>query len=221
MWLILSRYPHSRHSCHGMRVFVISREESSCPEADEGHAPSSAPHSISATSSVAEYLEDWLWGKQSLRPSTHRSYETHVRRYFTPHLGDLPWSSCARATSSACIGSSPRQARHEPSAVGLHAAPHPRHVDERAEHRGQAWPHRSQPGGHRGTPPSPQEPGRDLVRGPAGPVPGRDHRGSAAPAVPAPRPGRAPPRRGGGAALVRRGPQRGVPADRAVGGQGR
>jgi integrase len=42
---------------------------------------------------VGEYLEEWLWGKQSLRPSTHMSYETHVRRYLTPHLGSLPIAS--------------------------------------------------------------------------------------------------------------------------------
>ena len=35
------------------------------------------------------YLEEWLWGKQSLRPSTHASYETHVRRYLVPYLGKL------------------------------------------------------------------------------------------------------------------------------------
>src|SRR4051794_18381375 len=38
---------------------------------------------------VAEYLEEWLWGKQGLRPSTHRSYETHVRKYLVPLLGPL------------------------------------------------------------------------------------------------------------------------------------
>src|SRR4051812_40975695 len=38
---------------------------------------------------VGVYLEEWLCGKQSLRPSTHLSYETHVRRYLNPFLGDL------------------------------------------------------------------------------------------------------------------------------------
>ena len=38
---------------------------------------------------VRTYLEEWLWGKQSLSPSTHLSYETHVRRYLTPYLGNL------------------------------------------------------------------------------------------------------------------------------------
>ena len=39
---------------------------------------------------VGEYLEEWLWGKQSLRPSTHAAYETHIRRYLAPRLGGLP-----------------------------------------------------------------------------------------------------------------------------------
>lgn len=38
---------------------------------------------------VAEYLENWLWGKQSLRPSTHAAYESHVRRYLVPMLGTI------------------------------------------------------------------------------------------------------------------------------------
>jgi integrase len=44
---------------------------------------------ITPSSTVENYLEEWLWGKQSLRPSTHASYETHVRRYLVPHLGNL------------------------------------------------------------------------------------------------------------------------------------
>ncbi|GAA0989525.1 Putative prophage phiRv2 integrase [Nocardioides aquaticus] len=39
---------------------------------------------------VETYLENWLWGKQSLRPSTHTSYEIHIRRYLVPYLGNLP-----------------------------------------------------------------------------------------------------------------------------------
>lgn len=46
-------------------------------------------HRREAVLSVAEYLEGWLWSKQALRPSTHAAYETHVRRYLVPHLGDL------------------------------------------------------------------------------------------------------------------------------------
>jgi integrase len=39
---------------------------------------------------VGGYLDAWLTAKQSLRDSTKQSYALHVRRYLTPHLGDLP-----------------------------------------------------------------------------------------------------------------------------------
>jgi integrase len=38
---------------------------------------------------VAEYLSEWLAGKQSLRPSTHASYAAHVRLYLVPCLGRI------------------------------------------------------------------------------------------------------------------------------------
>lgn len=38
---------------------------------------------------VGEFLDDWLWGKQALRPSTHASYESHIRLYLVPYLGNL------------------------------------------------------------------------------------------------------------------------------------
>jgi len=48
------------------------------------------PDALESEWTVAEYLEEWLWMKQALRPSTHRSYETHVRKYLIPLLGSLP-----------------------------------------------------------------------------------------------------------------------------------
>lgn len=46
-----------------------------------------------APQTVGEYLEEWLWSKQSLRPSTHASYETHVRRYLVAYLGPVDLGS--------------------------------------------------------------------------------------------------------------------------------
>lgn len=47
------------------------------------------PTEPASDGSVGEYLENWLWGKQSLRPSTHAAYESHVRRYLAPMLGGI------------------------------------------------------------------------------------------------------------------------------------
>lgn len=41
-------------------------------------------------SSTGEYLEQWLAGKRSLRPSSWSSYEHHVSAYLIPHLGRIP-----------------------------------------------------------------------------------------------------------------------------------
>jgi integrase len=38
---------------------------------------------------VGEYLNQWLAGKRSLRPSTLKSYREHVELYLRPSLGDL------------------------------------------------------------------------------------------------------------------------------------
>ena len=42
---------------------------------------------------VGQFLQEWLAGKRSLRPSTHLSYATHVRLYLLPSLGDVPLRS--------------------------------------------------------------------------------------------------------------------------------
>ena len=54
------------------------------------HAKHLWPVSQPDSGTVGEYLENWLWGKQSLRPSTHAAYESHVRRYLVPMLGTIP-----------------------------------------------------------------------------------------------------------------------------------
>jgi integrase len=39
--------------------------------------------------SVADYLQRWLAGRRNIKAGTRRSYESHVRLYLTPYLGDL------------------------------------------------------------------------------------------------------------------------------------
>lgn len=42
---------------------------------------------------VAEYLDVWLDGKHKLRPSTRRAYESHIRTYFKPLIGQIKLSA--------------------------------------------------------------------------------------------------------------------------------
>ncbi|MDT3445154.1 site-specific integrase [Pseudofrankia sp. BMG5.37] len=39
---------------------------------------------------TGDYLDQWLAGKRRLRPTTRRSYETHIRIYLRPLLGSVP-----------------------------------------------------------------------------------------------------------------------------------
>lgn len=38
---------------------------------------------------VGEWLEEFLGRKRSIEPTTRRSYESHIRLYLTPYLGDI------------------------------------------------------------------------------------------------------------------------------------
>ena len=61
------------------------------PVAGQGTSVRREEHQpITSSSTVGDYLEAWLTGKRSLRPSTYASHEAHVRRYLVPYLGQLP-----------------------------------------------------------------------------------------------------------------------------------
>lgn len=60
---------------------------------------------------------EWLGSRVSLRPSTARSYETHIRCYLVPYLGDIP---LAWLTAGMCRRCSPRWPRNE-AALGTPA----------------------------------------------------------------------------------------------------
>jgi hypothetical protein len=44
---------------------------------------------LGPTSTVGEFLEDWLAGKRPRRVSTYAFHEAHVRRFLVPYLGKL------------------------------------------------------------------------------------------------------------------------------------
>jgi hypothetical protein len=47
----------------------------------------------------AQYLDDWMAGKLSLKSSTRMSYEHHIELYLKPGLGHVRWPTCATPTS--------------------------------------------------------------------------------------------------------------------------
>ncbi|MGQ2912106.1 tyrosine-type recombinase/integrase [Aeromicrobium sp.] len=46
--------------------------------------------------STVDYLEQWLSSRRSLRPSTRRSYEGHIRLHIAPRIGSRPLSRLTR-----------------------------------------------------------------------------------------------------------------------------
>lgn len=44
---------------------------------------------VRSARTVGSYLQDWLESKVDLRANTRRSYESHLRLYFLPHIGHL------------------------------------------------------------------------------------------------------------------------------------
>jgi integrase len=48
-----------------------------------GHDPAVRPPTI------GEWLEEWLAAKKKLRPGTVRSYASHIRLYYQPHIGHI------------------------------------------------------------------------------------------------------------------------------------
>ena len=50
-----------------------------------------------ASTTVGEYLTSWLAAKQSLRPSTRQSYESHLQLHVVPAVGDIRLSDLSTA----------------------------------------------------------------------------------------------------------------------------
>ena len=157
-------------------------------------------------------LDGWPTGKQSLRESTRQSYEVHVRRYLKPHLGDLPLVELRPAHIERMyrlIGAAGDQERGVPLSVASVRCIHATLTSalSTAVRRGLI---ERNPAATVELPPVRRPTGRDLVRGRPRPLPRRRRGRPAAPAVPAARSGGAAPRRGGGAAMARRGLNQGL-----------
>ncbi len=61
----------------------------------------SSGQTIDARQTTGAWLETWLAGKRSLRPTTRRSYEAHLRVHLIPKLGGIPLEKLRPADISA------------------------------------------------------------------------------------------------------------------------
>jgi integrase len=60
------------------------------PEPDEVRRKVRTGQDLDTTITTGEWLAIWLAGRKKLRKGTLRSYESHIRRYYAPHIGDVP-----------------------------------------------------------------------------------------------------------------------------------
>jgi integrase len=65
------------------------RMKSPLPSVEEIRRRLVTGNAVVALPTVGEWLTEWLAGRRGLRSNTYRSYESHVRLYFLPHLGSI------------------------------------------------------------------------------------------------------------------------------------
>jgi len=66
------------------------KTKTALPDYDEARRRHQSGQALNATMTVGQWLDEWLAGRRTIRKSTRRSYEAHVRLYLKPHLGHLP-----------------------------------------------------------------------------------------------------------------------------------
>jgi len=151
---------------------------------------------------TGRWLRHWLTGRVSLRPSTRRMYESHLRLYLLPYLDRTPLAALTTGEVRAMFLDLPSAPCSRHAAVGDHAAQHQVHAAGGAERGdpGRAADRQPGPVGRAaGAPPTTRggldsRPGRRLASrrcAPEGrgldrrrhrPLPHRHRRGPAAPA---------------------------------------
>jgi hypothetical protein len=71
-------------------IVTARRARHALPDADEVRRKVRAGRELGTQILLRDWLEEFLKRKRSLAPTTLRSYESHIRLYFTPYLGHIP-----------------------------------------------------------------------------------------------------------------------------------
>ena len=70
-------------------ILAAVRGRSPLPAVEEIRRRLTAGSAVVALPTVGQWLTEWLANRRALRRNTYRSYESHVRLYFQPHLGGI------------------------------------------------------------------------------------------------------------------------------------
>ncbi|MCT9933895.1 site-specific integrase [Planotetraspora sp. A-T 1434] len=86
--LALDEDPHTRRKVCELMLSVL-KDTRALPTVDEVRRKVRTHQDLDRTVTVAEWMAEFLKRKKRIDPTTRRSYETHVRLYFVPYLGNI------------------------------------------------------------------------------------------------------------------------------------
>ncbi|MGH8879893.1 MAG: site-specific integrase [Stackebrandtia sp.] len=73
----------------GDLIAHAARTKQPIPTTQQARLAVHAPRENLDLPTLADWLAEWLPGRRALKRNTRRSYESHIRLYLTPHLGEI------------------------------------------------------------------------------------------------------------------------------------
>ncbi|GAA1771494.1 Putative prophage phiRv2 integrase [Nonomuraea coxensis DSM 45129] len=86
--LALDEDPHVQRKITELMLSVL-KDTKTLPPVEEVRRKVRTRQDLNPTVTVAEWMQEFLRRKRKIDATTRRSYEAHIRLYFTPYLGDI------------------------------------------------------------------------------------------------------------------------------------
>jgi integrase len=71
-------------------IVATVKKTKTLPAAQEVRRKVRTGQDLDATITTGQWLRTWLAGRKGIRKGTWRSYESHIRLYYEPHIGHIP-----------------------------------------------------------------------------------------------------------------------------------
>ncbi|MFG1701546.1 tyrosine recombinase XerC [Nonomuraea sp. M3C6] len=86
--LALDEDPHIQRKIAELMLSML-KDSKALPAVEEVRRKVRTRQDLNPTVTVAEWMQEFLRRKRKIDATTRRSYEAHIRLYFTPYLGDI------------------------------------------------------------------------------------------------------------------------------------
>ncbi|MFC7107045.1 hypothetical protein ACFQQB_45505 [Nonomuraea rubra] len=84
-------------------MLAVLKDTKTLPPVEEVRRKVRTHQDLNPTVTVAEWMAEFLRRKRKIDQTTRRSYEAHIRLYFTPTWVTSGWTGCGCPTSRACL----------------------------------------------------------------------------------------------------------------------